>query len=71
MPATYCVAWARFCAFWASSCWRPTTLIDCGVSISGVLVLRAVTERLATKPSTGPFGFSAWPGPGWPEATGP
>ena len=35
---------------------RVITVIDCGVSISGVSVLVAVTARLATKPCTGPVG---------------
>ena len=37
---------------------RVITVIDCGVSISGVSVLVAVTARLATKPCTGPVGDS-------------
>ncbi len=75
MPAVYCVAWVRVWAFWASICSRPTTVIDCGVSISGVLVLVAVAERVATKPFTGPVGLStaraAAPTPAPPPATVP
>ncbi|MFC6791663.1 hypothetical protein ACFQE0_19875 [Methylobacterium komagatae] len=48
VPAAYCVAWVRVCAFWLSIWRRPITVIDCGVSTSGVLVLVAVAERVAT-----------------------
>ncbi len=47
-PATYCVACDRVWAFWVSIWRRPITVIDCGVSTRGVLVLVAVAERVAT-----------------------
>ena len=37
------------------------TVIDCGVSITGVSVLVAVALRLATKPCTGPVAVSSTP----------
>ena len=57
-PAVYAVTCRSVCTPCASIWSRVTTLMACGVSMSGVSVLVALSARWATKPVTGAVGFS-------------
>lgn len=54
----YAVTCRSVCTPCASIWSRVTTLMACGVSMSGVSVLVALSARWATKPVTGAVGFS-------------
>ncbi len=54
----YAVTCRSVCTPCASIWSRVTTLMACGVSMSGVSVLVVLSARWATKPVTGAVGFS-------------